>query len=519
MANTPVCMTKLKRMLQLLASGNSQRDVCGILHMGRNVLSTYMKRAQATGQDYKTLSELSDVDLSNLLKSSRSSSKEDVRKTKELSDYLPAACEELQRSRHLSVLQLHQEYMQSHPDGYGYTQFKKHIRTYQKKHNYSYHNVYVPGEEMQIDFAGDPLYLTNPKTKEHTAVVVLCCILPFSGLSYVIALPTASLEHFFWGLSQCYDYLGGVPITNRSDNMKQWVKRTDRYEPTFNDAALEWSTYYNTELLATRVAHPRDKGCVESLVNQSYHAIYGVIRNEEFHVLNELNNRIFELMDGYNEKKRGNRESRREVFETQERHCLQPLPPTPFRFTYRKQVRLGSIYHVIVGSERHFYSVPYQYVGEEVNVVWDYENVSVYARGERVAVHRRSFVPNGYTTEEIHMPEKHQAYKRARERNAAFYLDKASRIGESTRIVVGRILDADRFPQCKYRSCEGVLSLEKKYGSERVESASSLIKDCPSVSYLMLKSILIRKLDGQVISESVSKSPKCTYVRGAKAFK
>ena len=246
MANTPACMTKLKRMLQLLASGNNQRDVCDILHMSRNVLSTYMKCAQATGQDYKTFSALSDAELSNLLKSSRSPSKEEDQKTKELLDYLPAAYEELQRSRHLSVLQLHQEYMQAHPNGYGYTQFKKYIRNYQKKHNYSYHNIYVPGEEIQIDFADDPLYLTHPKTREHTVVVVLCCVLLFSELSYVIALPTASLEHFFWGLSQCYNYLGGVPITNHSDNMKQWVKRTDRYEPTFNDAALEWSTYYNT---------------------------------------------------------------------------------------------------------------------------------------------------------------------------------------------------------------------------------------------------------------------------------
>ena len=185
---------------------------------------------------------------------------------------------------------------------------------------------------------------------------------------------------------------------------------------------------------------------MESLVNQSYHAIYGVIRNEELHTLNELNSRIFRLMDEYNSKKRNTRESCREMFEIKEMHCLQPLPPTPFRFTYRKQVRLGSNYHVIVGSEHHFYSVPYQYVGEEVNVVWDYKTVAVYARGERVAIHRRAFFPNGYTTEEAHMPEKHQAYKRARERNAAFYLDKAFQIGESTRTVVGRILDVDRFP-------------------------------------------------------------------------
>ena len=64
MANTPVSMTKLKHMLQLLASGNSQRGVCGILHMGRNVLSTYVKRALDTDKDYKTLSNLSDTELS-----------------------------------------------------------------------------------------------------------------------------------------------------------------------------------------------------------------------------------------------------------------------------------------------------------------------------------------------------------------------------------------------------------------------------------------------------------------------
>ncbi len=43
------------------------------------------------------------------------------------------------------------------------------------------HNTYIPGEEMQIDFAGDALWLTDPKTGELTKVVVLVCILPYSG--------------------------------------------------------------------------------------------------------------------------------------------------------------------------------------------------------------------------------------------------------------------------------------------------------------------------------------------------
>ena len=31
--------------------------------------------------------------------------------------------------------------------GYGYTQFKKHVRSYREKNDYSYHNVYGPSEE------------------------------------------------------------------------------------------------------------------------------------------------------------------------------------------------------------------------------------------------------------------------------------------------------------------------------------------------------------------------------------
>ncbi len=54
--------------------------------------------------------------------------------------------------------------------------------------------------------------------------------------------------------------------------MTQWVKKSDRYEPTFNNAALEWSSYYNTTE-ACRVRKPRDKGPVEGIVYKFYQFI------------------------------------------------------------------------------------------------------------------------------------------------------------------------------------------------------------------------------------------------------
>ena len=189
---------------------------------------------------------------------------------RELDGLLPDYVEELSGHRHLTIQLLHEEYLREHPNGYAYTQFKKRIRDYQYAHNLSYHNTYLPGCEMQIDYAGDRLHVTDPKSREHIPVVVLCCVLPFSGMGYAKAMYHANMEFFFGGLSDALTYFGGSPEVCKSDNMTQWVKKSDRYEPTFNDAAIEWSSHYETSLEACRVRKPRDKGPVEGLVNKLY---------------------------------------------------------------------------------------------------------------------------------------------------------------------------------------------------------------------------------------------------------
>ena len=80
---------------------------------------------------------------------------------------------------------------------------------------------------MQIDFAGYTLWLTDPKTGELTKVV---------GLGFAKAMYNVSMENFFGGISDAFSYFGGTTRIAKSDNMQQWVKKYDRYEPTFNDA-------------------------------------------------------------------------------------------------------------------------------------------------------------------------------------------------------------------------------------------------------------------------------------------
>ena len=96
---------------------------------------------------------------------------------------------------------------------------------------------------------------------------------------YIEAMTNARQENFYRALSNSLEHFKRVPHNVYSDNMKQYVTRSSRYEPTFSYMAEEWSVHYNTALHATRVRKPKDKASVESHVNIVYMKIYA--RNAE----------------------------------------------------------------------------------------------------------------------------------------------------------------------------------------------------------------------------------------------
>jgi transposase len=135
-----------------------------------------------------------------------------------------------------------------------------------------------PGYRLQIDFAGDPLWIIEPHTRERIACPVLVCTLPCSSFFYVEPLSSARQEHLIPALA----YLGGVPKNILSDNMKQVVTKASRYEPLFNELMEQWTLHCQTNMQATRIVRPKDKPSVEGSVHHAYSQIYARLRNEEF---------------------------------------------------------------------------------------------------------------------------------------------------------------------------------------------------------------------------------------------
>ena len=294
MANKPISMTQVRRIIQLKAEGLSKLKISGSLHIHRATLDTYFSKFEASGKSYPELLQYSDEHLTALVYNDPVGPKADgrINDLKKRMDYFKAELSRVGVTRKT----LWEEYFAANPDGYRYAKFCEHFARFIKTSKATMHFSHRPGEYLQIDFAGKNLHYIDIDTGEIIPCPVLICTLPYSGYTYVEALSTAKQEPLFCSLSLSQEFFGGVAKNTLTDNMRQIVGKNQRYEYSFQEMADLWAVHYNTNLVATRPRKPKDKPSVENNVYQSYLRIYAKLRNEEFYSLFELNKRIRELL-------------------------------------------------------------------------------------------------------------------------------------------------------------------------------------------------------------------------------
>ena len=153
-----------------------------------------------------------------------------------------------------------------------------------------------------------------------------------------------------------------------------------------------------------RVRKSKDKPNVEGSVGKISTWITAALRNEQFFSLAELNDSIREKLNAYNARKFQKKEcSRLSLFLGEEMPLLAPLPATPFELAEWKQATVQFNYHIAV--DKMYYSVPYQYIKNKVDVRITDTTVEIFYNHNRIASHRRLHGRSGqYSTVTEHMP-------------------------------------------------------------------------------------------------------------------
>jgi transposase len=410
------------------------------------------------------------------------------------------------------------EYREDHPDGYSYSQFCLHYRTFQRGIDLPMRQEHRAGEKLFVDFPGQRLPIYDRRSGEvRLEAELFVAVLGASNFLYAEAVPSQGLEHWIAAQVKAFEAMGAVPRTVVCDNLRAGVSRAHRYEPDVNATYSEMAAHYGVAIIPTRPGKPRDKAKVEAGVLLAERWILARLRNARFCSLAEANAAIAECAAAINARPfRKLPGSRRCWFEDLDRPAMRALPATRYEFArWRVGLKVNIDYHV--EFNHHYYSVPYQLVGTRVEVRATASSVEVFHASRRVASHLRDDTPGRHTTDPAHMPESH---RRHAEWSPSRIITWAERTGPSTAALAAAILESRPHPEQGYRSCLGMIRLADRYGPERVEAACTRALAVRALSYRSVESILRHGLDSQPLRAAPARThPLHQNLRGATHYR
>ena len=363
-----------------------------------------------------------------------------------------------------------------------------------------------------MDWAGDTVPIYNRNGDEALPASIFVAVLGASTYTFARAALGQGMANWIDCHVQAFEFFGGTTTLLVPDNPRTGVTRACRYEPDLNRTYHEVAQYYNIAVMPARPYKPRDKAKVENAVLIVERWILAALRHRKFFAIGDLNEAIQELLERLNNRKFRKRDgTRASLFNEIDRPALQPLPAERYVMAEWKTVRANIDYHVEI--DRHYYSVPYQLAGQQLEARYTATTVELFQGGKRIASHVRNSAAYRHTTIHGHMPKSHQAHL---EWTPSRLIHWGETIGPATAEVIGAILASKPHPEMGYRACLGILRLAKTYSNERLEAASQRALQLQACSYSSLRSILKRSLDRQTTldPEPGKSGPRHENVRG-----
>jgi len=495
MSAKPINMLQLRRILQLLNNGFSERSISKQTTMSRNTISEYKARIQTRGISYADLLALDDEVLFKNLFDPEQNKTHQADRYLDLQNYIKELEKEPDRVKKILTKKLlWLEYKERYSEGYCYSRFCDYLFANERLRDTVMHFFHKPAEKMMIDFAGTPFICkTSEGLKKYQ---VFLAVLSYSGYTYVQATESQNQYDLLNCMENALKYFGGASQVIISDNLKSCVKKYDRFEPELTELMDQFCMHYQTAILPARPRKPKDKPTVERHVRLVYERIYAPLRNKSFIGLKEVNEDFMLLCQKHNgEKFRLGDKTRLELFEEFEKHLLIPLPSAWLDVNKRVKAKVAKDYHVWHPEDKHFYSVPHQQVGKEVTIVYNSITVEIYIGCDRIAVHAREYKFRGFTTNYKHMPISHYEYSQQQGWTAEKFCSWAASISADTKHVIEKIITANKIKQQSFQACMGILQLGKRYGKDRLAKACSMAFQAGVYRYKFISNILKNNMD------------------------
>jgi hypothetical protein len=185
-----------------------------------------------------------------------------------------------------------------------------------------------------------------------------------------------------------------------------------------------------------------------------------------------------------NERKHGTTMRRpREIFRDEEAGALKGLPALAYEIETFHEGTVRNDGHVRFLNK--YYSTDEEHIGAEVTVLGNSTTVSIYLRGKLIEVHPRV---TAWHQSKSTKPHHLKPWERALEDHSV-YRERAAKLGPNVEALVMAILKQGQ-GFIDTRKIWGILSLDKRYAADRIDSACQRAKAIGSLSYRMVHDLL-----------------------------
>ncbi len=516
-------MVNYREILRLHSLCYSNKDIAASVHSSRNTVQEVLSIANALQIEWPLGDDITNQMLESMLYPERHKQDSD----RMMPDFPKIHKELAQKGVTLSLLwtEYCAEAEAAGKTPYMSTQFGDLYRKWARVSRATMRIRRKPGDNFEVDWAGKTLSIYDSVTGEPTEVYLFVGALSCSGLVYAELCTDMKSENFILCHIHAYEYFGGVTRLLTPDNLKAGVTKNTKYETLIPRAYSEMADYYDTAIVPCRVNAPDDKPNAEGSVKFASTWILAALRNEHFFTFEEAHAAVAEKLEALNNRPFTKRPGcRRTAYEQEERSFMQPLPERPYEPAVWRTAKVQNDYTVSDGM--NLYSVPYDLIGEQVDVRVTKNTVEVFFKGSRVASHAR--VKNAQRDAIMkpeHMPEAHRRYLSY---NSDEFLSWAEGVGAGTVKVVQSFLQSEKQPEQGYKYCIKLMKAADRYGQERVNAACERALEFSAAP--AIRSILTILKNGQDKLPGTQTSPdqntvpdlkpaKHGIVRGKEAFR
>ena len=455
-------MVNCKEILRLSHEGYSQRQLESRLHCSRRTIREVLTAAKANGITYPLDDSFSNNN------SKPSSSRTGTRQTTPIVPRFrihPQGVSEAQGDINASlgrVLRQKAEALGKRP--YMPTQFGDKYRAWARVTKATMRIHHKPGDAMEVDWAGQTLPIYDSVTGEEFPAHLFIAVLPCSGYTCAEATSDTKLENWLNCHIHAYEYFGGVTRLLIPDNLKTGVVKSTSYETVLYRSYQELAEYYDTAIVPARVEHPKDKSHAEGTVRFASTWILAALRNEHFFTLTEAKEAVSLKLEELNIREFKQREGcRKSAYLEEEKAYMKLLPNQRYELaTWNPNLTVGSDYLVSDGKNK--YSVPFDLIGEKVDMRLTSNTVEIFFHGTRVASHlRKSVAQREPIVNPDHMTPEHRKYLNY---NIEDFMRWAESVGEKTAKVVSHFLTFGKEPEQGFKACASLAKIGEKYGVE-----------------------------------------------------